>query len=114
MSPTSTGRRGLLMGGAVLAGTAASQGLLGAPAAAAAYTVNPYRTTEAPTATQLHLMNRMGFGYARPTFARMRKAGSAGAWYRGVLGEVIGARFPDRSLSSVLPGLSPAPLGLMA
>jgi uncharacterized protein (DUF1501 family) len=34
--------------------------------------------------------------------------------YRDVLGEVIGARFPDRSLSSVFPGLSPAPLGLMA
>jgi uncharacterized protein (DUF1501 family) len=34
--------------------------------------------------------------------------------YRDVLGEVIGARFPDRSLSSVFPGLSPSPLGLMA
>ncbi len=34
--------------------------------------------------------------------------------YRDVLGEVIGTRFPDRSLSSVFPGLSPSPLGLMS
>jgi uncharacterized protein (DUF1501 family) len=34
--------------------------------------------------------------------------------YRDVLGEVIGARFPDRSVAGVFPGLSPSPLGIMA
>jgi uncharacterized protein (DUF1501 family) len=34
--------------------------------------------------------------------------------YRTVLGEVITRRFPDRSISSVFPGLSYSPLGLMS
>jgi uncharacterized protein (DUF1501 family) len=33
--------------------------------------------------------------------------------YRNVLGEVVSARFPDRSASSVFPGLVYAPLGVM-
>ncbi len=33
--------------------------------------------------------------------------------YRDVLGEVIGKRFPDRSLAKVFPGLTHAPVGLM-
>ncbi len=33
--------------------------------------------------------------------------------YRDVLGEVIGKRFPDRSLAQVFPGLKHAPVGLM-
>jgi uncharacterized protein (DUF1800 family) len=82
MAPDTTGRRGLLVGGAVLAGTAASQGLLTAPAAAATYTVNPYRRTAAPTPSQRHLMNRLGCGYSRTTFAQMRRAGSDEGWLR--------------------------------
>jgi uncharacterized protein (DUF1501 family) len=34
--------------------------------------------------------------------------------YRNVLGEVIAHRFPDRSLAAVFPGLSYAPLNVMA
>ncbi|MGZ8737993.1 MAG: DUF1501 domain-containing protein [Nocardioides sp.] len=34
--------------------------------------------------------------------------------YRDVLGEVIGSRFPDRSVAQVFPGLRHAPLGVMA
>ena len=34
--------------------------------------------------------------------------------YRDVLGEVIGSRFPSRSVAQVFPGLSHSPLGLMA
>jgi uncharacterized protein (DUF1501 family) len=34
--------------------------------------------------------------------------------YRNVLGEVVTRRFPDRSIASVFPGLTYAPLGLMA
>ena len=34
--------------------------------------------------------------------------------YRQVLGEVLTRRFPDRSVAKVFPGLSYAPLGLMA
>ena len=33
--------------------------------------------------------------------------------YRSVLGEIVARRFPDRSLSSVFPGVGYAPLGLM-
>ena len=34
--------------------------------------------------------------------------------YRQVLGEVLAKRFPDRSLPTVFPGVTPAPLGFMA
>jgi hypothetical protein len=34
--------------------------------------------------------------------------------YRDVLGEIITSRFPDRSISTVFPGLSHPALGLMA
>ncbi|WP_445255977.1 DUF1501 domain-containing protein [Nocardioides aurantiacus] len=34
--------------------------------------------------------------------------------YRQVLGEVLGRRFPDRSLATVFPGVTPASLGFMA
>jgi uncharacterized protein (DUF1501 family) len=34
--------------------------------------------------------------------------------YRNVLGEVVGRRFPDRSVPQLFPGLSYAPLGFMA
>ncbi|MCW2819455.1 MAG: hypothetical protein JWR42_2242 [Marmoricola sp.] len=34
--------------------------------------------------------------------------------YRNVLGEIVGKRFPDRSTAGLFPGLTYAPLGLMA
>ncbi len=34
--------------------------------------------------------------------------------YRNVLGEVVGRRFPDRSVGTLFPGLSYSPLGFMA
>ena len=34
--------------------------------------------------------------------------------YRNVLGEIIGKRFPDRSVPALFPGLSIAPVGVMA
>ncbi len=43
--------------------------------------VNPYRRTAVPTRAQLHLMNRMGCGYSRSTWAQMRRAGGAGKWF---------------------------------
>lgn len=68
----------LLAGGAAVGGTLA---VAAQPAAAAAaVTVNPYRRTAVPTATERHLMNRLGCGFSRSTFARLRNAGSAAAW----------------------------------
>ena len=43
--------------------------------------VNPYPDTKVPTATQRHLMNRMGCGYSRATFKQMRRAGSPEKWF---------------------------------
>ena len=34
--------------------------------------------------------------------------------YRNVLGEVVSTRFPSRSATSVFPGLTYRPIGLMA
>ena len=34
--------------------------------------------------------------------------------YRNVLGEVVGKRFPDRSVTKVFPGLTYRPLGVMS
>jgi uncharacterized protein (DUF1501 family) len=34
--------------------------------------------------------------------------------YRNVLGEIVGKRFPDRSVSALFPGLSLAPVGVMS
>ena len=100
-SPSS--RRSLLLGGAALTGTLASQAVLAGPADAV--TVNPYRKTAAPSAWQRHLMNRMGCGYSRATFAQMREAGSASAWFKAQLspssvpesakGKAVPTWFPD-------------------
>ncbi|MGZ6884453.1 MAG: DUF1800 domain-containing protein [Nocardioidaceae bacterium] len=83
MADSPSSRRSVLLGGAVLTGTLASQAVLAAPASAA--TVNPYRKTVAPSAWQRHLMNRMGCGYSRSTFGQMRAAGSADAWFSAQL-----------------------------
>lgn len=45
------------------------------------YAVNPYTRTKVPTAFELHVMNRLGCGYSRDTWARMRAAGGAEAWF---------------------------------
>lgn len=49
------------------------------------YTVNPYRKTAVPTRYELHLMNRMGCGYSRTTWAQLRSAGGAAAWFEAQL-----------------------------
>lgn len=48
---------------------------------APSYSVTPYRKTRVPTRAELHLMNRMGCGWSRSTWAQMRQAGGAGAWF---------------------------------
>lgn len=78
----------------------------------AAYAVNPYVATTIPTRQQLHLMNRMGCGYSRSTFAQMRAAGGGAAWFAAQLhpGEIAeGSKaaalptwFPDLAESAQL------------
>lgn len=47
---------------------------------APSYTVNPYRRTAVPTSAELHLMNRLGCGYSRRSWAQMKRAGGASRW----------------------------------
>ena len=75
-------RRQLVVGGAALVTTIASQGVTSSPAVAAkSYVVNPYTRTKVPTRQQLHMMNRMGCGYSRGTYAKLRKAGGVAQWF---------------------------------
>lgn len=48
---------------------------------APSYRVNPYRRTRVPTRSELHLMNRLGTGYTRSTWAQLRRAGGAAKWF---------------------------------
>jgi uncharacterized protein (DUF1800 family) len=43
--------------------------------------VNPYRATKVPTRRELHLMNRLGCGYSRTTWAQMRRVGGPSRWF---------------------------------
>jgi len=71
-------RRGVLLGGAAATGALAGSVVLADPASAA--TVNPYTRTSVPSAWQRHLMNRLGCGWSRSTFADLEAAGGASAW----------------------------------
>ncbi len=75
-----------------------------ASAAAAPYRVNPFTKTTVPTRQQLHLMNRMGCGYSRATFAQLRRAGGAPRWFDQQL-------FPNKvaqgAKAKALPGWFP-------
>jgi uncharacterized protein (DUF1800 family) len=48
---------------------------------APSYRVNPYRRTRVPSRAELHLMNRLGTGFTRATWAQMRRDGGANAWF---------------------------------
>lgn len=71
---------------------------------------NPYPRTNAPTGWQRHLMNRLGCGYSRPTFARMRAAGGPMAWFEDQLrpGSVRESR-KARELPGWFPELGESP-----
>lgn len=43
--------------------------------------VAPYDKTSVPTARELHMLNRMGCGFSRSSYARLRKAGGELAWF---------------------------------
>lgn len=47
---------------------------------APSYRVNPYRKTRVPSRADLHVMNRLGVGYSRETWAQMRRAGGSRKW----------------------------------
>jgi len=76
-------RRRLLLGGAGLASAAVLGDIVSASTADAAWLprVNPYRRTRIPTRHELHMMNRMGFGYSRATWRQMRRAGGVDKWF---------------------------------
>ncbi|MDP9443507.1 MAG: DUF1800 domain-containing protein [Actinomycetota bacterium] len=75
-------RRSLVVGSAAVATAAATSGAFTQRAAAAAtYPVNPYLKTPIPTPADLHMMNRMGCGYSRGTWAEVAAAGGADAWF---------------------------------
>ncbi len=79
---TPSSRRRLLLGGAAVASAATMSGALVTSAAAAAeYPVNPYLKTPVPRPAELHMMNRLGCGYSRTTWAQLTAAGSAGQWF---------------------------------
>jgi len=76
-------RRRLLLGGAAVASAVivGQSALAEAAVAAPSYRVRPYPKTTVPTRAQLHMMNRMGCGYSRGTWAQMRRAGGATRWF---------------------------------
>ena len=96
-------RRRLLVGGAALTTTVATQAFSAGPAAAA-YTVNPYTRTTCPHWLQLHYMNRLGCGYSRATYYQLRRAGSAAAWFSQQLAPT---KVTEGSTALALPGWFP-------
>jgi hypothetical protein len=73
-------------------------------AAGPSYRVNPYRRTKVPSAFELHLMNRLGCGYSRATWAQMRRAGGATQWFEKQLRP---AGIEENRLASSLDGWFP-------
>ncbi|CAA9351078.1 MAG: hypothetical protein AVDCRST_MAG36-1988 [uncultured Nocardioidaceae bacterium] len=47
----------------------------------ARYVVAPYEKTMVPTARQLHVVNRLGWGYRRSTFKQLLRAGGETEWF---------------------------------
>jgi len=99
-------RRRILLGGT--AATAIAVGgetvTAGAARAAPSYSVNPYLKTTIPSRRQLHLMNRMGCGYSRGTFAQMRRSGSTMRWFNAQLDP---STITEGVKASSLPGWFP-------
>ncbi len=103
---SSPSRRGLLLGGlAVGAGAVAGPALgAGVASAAASYPVNPYPATTVPRRQELHLMNRMGCGFSRRTFAQLQASGGATGWIQQQLAP---AGVPETRKARQLPGWYP-------
>jgi len=99
-------RRGLLLGGAAVATTAVAGPTLiaGAASAAATYPVNPYVKTTVPKRKALHMMNRMGCGFSRATFAELRAAGGTMPW---VTAQLDPASVPENAKTNALYGWYP-------
>jgi len=47
----------------------------------AGYVVAPYERTRIPTARQLHVLNRLGWGYTRSGYRQLLRAGGEDAWF---------------------------------
>ncbi len=108
VSRPSGSRRALLAAGVAAPAALATQGVL-TPAVAAGRSlrVNPYRATKVPSPQQRHLMNRMGCGYSRGTFAQLRSAGSGAAWFAQQLApETIAESAKARAIPGWFPDLT--------
>jgi len=83
MTLAAPSRRRLLVGGAAAVTTTVTAPVLGAGPAAAAttYPVNPYPATLAPTALELHHLNRLGCGFTPGAYATLRSDGGAKPWF---------------------------------
>ena len=77
---------------------------------APSYTVNPYRKTPVPTRAELHLMNRIGCGYSRRTWAQMRRAGGPGPWFaRQLKPNLVAESTAAKALEEWVPGRHQTP-----
>lgn len=68
------------------------------------YAARSYDKTPVPTPRELHMMNRMGTGYSRETWAQLRAAGGAGEWFRRQLEP---STVPETELVEKLAGWFP-------
>ncbi len=110
-----TSRRRLLVSGAAVASAAVVGESVSAGLAAAAggtsYRVRPFRKTAIPSRQQLHMMNRMGCGYSRSTWAQMRRAGGASKWFNQQLNHTaVRENAKTGELLSWFPDLDESPV----
>ena len=74
------------------------------------YRVNPYRRTAVPSRAELHLMNRLGTGYSRATWAQMRRAGGATRWFnRQLRPDGVAESTAAKALEEWFPGRHETP-----
>ena len=74
------------------------------------YRAYPYRRTTVPTAAERHMLDRMGCGYSRPTWAQLRAQGGAMAWFERQLSPASVAETAKAgSLLSWFPRLADSP-----
>ncbi len=76
----------------------------------AGYVVAPYEGTTIPTGRQLHMINRLGWGFTRSTFKQLLSAGDETAWFEEQLepasiaesakAETVADWFPDLGKSA--------------
>ncbi len=67
-------------------------------------TTASYGKTPVPTPRELHVMSRLGYGFAPSTFKQVRKAGGAEKWFEQQLEP---ASVPESKLAKALPGWFP-------